>query len=101
MEADLEIGRVWDRDRRHLRVGLRFDVPGTATDDWLAAAQPLSLDLDRLDAARQKWSQHRDAGPRATIREAVRDTPGRIPYVSDPCDRVAVAERTVTASAGG
>ncbi len=81
MEADLEIGRVWDRDQRHLRVGLRFDVPGTATDDWLAAAQPLSLDLDGLDAARQKWSaapgrrtpcNHPGGGPRHARAYSVR-----------------------------
>jgi hypothetical protein len=61
LDADLEIGLVWDRTRQGFKVSLRFDVPGTNTDDWLAAEQLLVLDLPRLESLRVSPSSYAEA----------------------------------------
>lgn len=48
-DANLEMGLRWDRARGGFDVNLRFDIAGTATEDWQHPDEPLIVDVGQLD----------------------------------------------------
>jgi hypothetical protein len=60
-DADLEIGLAWRRKERVFDVSLRFDVPGTSTDEWTHSQTPVRLDLARLESLRHEEHAYAEA----------------------------------------